>query len=128
MAENGVIIGLIVAENGVIIGHNSIVQELERRAQKQLERWLESPRRKPLVIRGARQVGKSTLVRQLARSRNLQILEVNLEQHQWLEGVFSSLNVSAILLELEAIGRRTPRADTLLFLDEIQATPSALAT
>lgn len=127
VAENWVISSHEMAETVVIISHNGIMQGLGRLAQAHLERWLESPRRKPLVIRGARQVGKSTLVRQLAEARDMQLLEVNLEQHQRLEGVFSSLDVSAILLELEAIGRMTPGPDTLLFLDEIQATPSAIA-
>lgn len=101
--------------------------ELARIAQHHLERWLDSARRKPLVIRGARQVGKSTLVRQLAAARGMPILEVNLEQHRRLETVFSALDVKAILLELEAIGRVPPGPRTLLFLDEIQATPSAIA-
>ena len=101
--------------------------EIIREAMEHLERWLDRPRRKPMVIRGARQVGKSTLVRQLAEARGMRLLEVNLEQHQRLERVFQSLDVRAILLELEAVGKMTPGPDTLLFLDEIQATPSAIA-
>jgi hypothetical protein len=79
------------------------------------------------VIRGARQVGKSTLVRRLAGARGMRLLEVNLEQHRRLERVFATLNVPGILLELEALGRTPAAPGTLLFLDEIQATPSALA-
>ena len=103
------------------------MKALVRTAQHHLERWLDGPRRKPLVIRGARQVGKSTLVRQLARARGMPILEVNLEQHRRLEAIFATLDVNAIMLELEAIGRVSPGQGTLLFLDEIQATPSAVA-
>ena len=55
------------------------------------------------------------------------ILEVNLEQHRRLEAIFATLDVNAIMLELEAIGRVSPGQGTLLFLDEIQATPSAVA-
>jgi len=100
---------------------------LVRHAHHGLERWIDGPRRKPLVIRGARQVGKSTLVRQFATSRKLRLLEVNLERHRDLEPVFASLDVGAILVELEAVGRLAPGPDVLIFLDEIQATPSALA-
>ena len=55
------------------------------------------------------------------------LLEVNLEQHRQLDAVFASLDVERILLELEVIGRVSPTPGTLVFLDEIQATPSALA-
>jgi len=99
---------------------------LERTVGTDLKRWLEAPRRRPLVIRGARQVGKSTAVRQLAAARGMPLLEVDLEQHRHLEPVFAALGVERILLELEAIGRVSPAPHTLLFLDEIQACPSAL--
>lgn len=100
---------------------------LSRNALSHLDSWIASPRRKPLVIRGARQVGKSTLVRQFAKARGMPILEVNLEQHRRLEHVFATLDVNSILLELEAIGRAAPTPQSLLFLDEVQATPSAIA-
>ncbi len=103
------------------------MEGLIRTAHLHLEHWLQSPRRKPLVIRGARQVGKSTLVRQFAAARDMPLLEVNLEQHRRLETVFATLDVKAILLELEAIGQTSPGPGTLVFLDEIQATPSAIA-
>ncbi len=80
------------------------------------------------MIRGARQVGKSTLVRDFARARSLRLVEVNLEQHRALEPVFRTLDVSPILAELEAISGVSPAGrNALVFLDEIQATPSALA-
>jgi len=67
-------------------------------------------------------------VRLFAEQAGLRLLEINLEQHRRLEPVFASLNVGRILLELEAIaGRSTGAAKSLLFLDEVQATPSALA-
>lgn len=103
------------------------MSSLPRAALSYLQTWLEAPRRKPLVIRGARQVGKSTLVREFARSASLSLLEVNLEQHRRLESVFASFDVDAILREMEAIARTPPGPGTLLFLDEIQAAPSALA-
>lgn len=79
------------------------------------------------MLRGARQVGKSTLVRQVAKDLGLQLHEINLERQLQLEPVFSSLDMDAIRMEIEAVLKQ-PLSETkgLLFLDEIQATPSAL--
>jgi hypothetical protein len=55
---------------------------MKRFAEIQLEDWLKSKDRRPLIIRGARQVGKSTLVRKFAKSKGLDLLEVNLEKNQ----------------------------------------------
>ena len=98
---------------------------MKRFAEEALLRWLSAPRRKPLVLRGARQVGKTTLVRQFAAAAGLGLCEVNLERHLYLDRVFESLDTVRILRELEALGR--VRLDgAILFLDEVQATPHAL--
>ncbi|MCP4106756.1 MAG: ATP-binding protein [Desulfobacteraceae bacterium] len=60
---------------------------MKRTAEKRLGQWLKNIRRKPLVIRGARQVGKSTLVRQFAEKNNH---EINLERYPKLTNVFAS--------------------------------------
>jgi predicted AAA+ superfamily ATPase len=82
------------------------------------------------LVRGARQVGKSTLVRQFAASHKLVLHEVNLERHPALDRVFASRNVELILRELELVCRhgRLELPGSLLFLDEIQAAPSAVAS
>lgn len=98
-----------------------------RQDEHQLSEWLSAPRRKPLVLRGARQVGKSTLVRQFAAHQGLVLNEVNLERHLHLEKIFASLDVTQIRAEIEAlVGHSITAPKSLLFLDEIQATPSAL--
>ena len=100
---------------------------MKRQDERQLSAWLSAPRRKPLVLRGARQVGKSTLVRQFAQHQGLVLNEVNLERHLRLEKVFASLDMTLIRSEIEAlVGRSITAPKSLLFLDEIQATPSAL--
>jgi predicted AAA+ superfamily ATPase len=99
-----------------------------RANETQLQDWYRTPSRKPLLLRGARQVGKSTLVRQFAARQGLELLEVNLERNLGLEQVFKSLKMDRILLELEGIlGQKVSGSNKLLFLDEIQATPHALA-
>lgn len=100
---------------------------IHRSAEKLLAAWLGKETRKPLVLRGARQVGKSTLVRQFARENGLLLNEVNLERHLRLDDVFKTTNVQNICRELEAITGRDPKGKrSLLFLDEVQATPQAL--
>jgi predicted AAA+ superfamily ATPase len=100
---------------------------MRRRAEQHLETWIQSRRRKPLVIRGARQVGKSTLVRNFASQQGLDLVEVNLERHLGLERAFATLDTGVIRDELEALtGRSLTAPNALLFLDEIQAVPVAV--
>ncbi len=99
-----------------------------RRYENELSDWLKKNNRKPLVIRGARQVGKSTLVRQFAKANNLRLFEVNLERHHQLREVIEKLDPSKIIQEVEFIcnqGRLSTK-DSLLFFDEIQGLPKAL--
>lgn len=101
---------------------------MKRLAQNELKAWHQNKKRKPLILRGARQVGKSTLVRQFATEQNLDLIEINLERHPYLDPIFQTLDTKKILAELETIvGKTILKKDTLLFLDEIQATPQALA-
>lgn len=93
-----------------------------------LKEWLSSTDRKPLVIRGARQVGKTWLVRHLAESENLNLIELNLEKRPSLASLFSTNDPRQIILNLEAAFNRTINPQkSLLFLDEIQAVPELLA-
>jgi predicted AAA+ superfamily ATPase len=100
---------------------------IERHAEQHLKEWYRSRRRKPLVLRGARQVGKSTLVRQFAANNDLALAEINLERHLYLDAVFKTLDIDRIIYELEAVaGLKINSDDTVLFLDEIQGTPHAI--
>jgi predicted AAA+ superfamily ATPase len=93
-----------------------------------LSAWNAQTKRKPLILRGARQVGKSTLVREFARTSGLILHEINLEKQLELDKVFSTLDIKKIMPELEGVLRtRIQPEGSLLFLDEIQATPNALA-
>ena len=98
-----------------------------RFAEGYLQQWLFKTRRKPLILRGARQVGKSTLVRQFANQNKLNLCEINLERHMYLNDIFKTLNIEHILQELEVIiSADIRKPGSLLFLDEIQAVPYAL--
>jgi predicted AAA+ superfamily ATPase len=100
---------------------------MRRHAESRLAKWLAGRRRKPLLLRGARQVGELTLVRQFASQNGLTLNEVNLERNLALQKVFASLETASIRAELDAVvGRSITAPKSLLFLDEIQATPAAL--
>lgn len=101
---------------------------IKRNAEAHLGHWYSKSHRKPLVLRGARQVGKSTLVRQFAALHGLALDEINLEKQPALDRVFKTLDIQKILMELEGLlGRKPGQPNSLLFLDEVQATPHALA-
>lgn len=103
---------------------------MKRNAELWLSNWYHSPHRKPLVLRGARQVGKSYLIRQLARNLGVPLYEINCEKHLHLDAVFASFNIIRIIQECEFICGaidKTAKRSGILFLDEVQATPNAIA-
>ncbi len=92
-----------------------------------LEKWLQRDKRKPLVIRGARQVGKSTLIELFAKRNELNLLNVNLERFPEMLQVFDTRNPEEIIAQIEYLPNMAAIDDnSLLFLDEIQAVPSAI--
>ncbi|WP_069470662.1 ATP-binding protein [Candidatus Marithrix sp. Canyon 246] len=102
---------------------------MKRSELSYLEQWKDKNTRKPLVIRGARQVGKSYLVRQFAQIYALDILEINFELNDDYIACFQSKDPKQIivLLELKASQKIIP-GKTLIFLDEIQTAPQVLAS
>ena len=101
---------------------------MKRKQLKALGTWLNGVDRKPLVIRGARQIGKSTLVRLFAEQIQRPLAEVNLERYPELNTVFESMSPQQILNQLEALPNIPAiGATSMLFLDEIQAAPPAIA-
>lgn len=101
---------------------------MQRQQLSFLESWRQDPNRKPLVIRGARQVGKSTLVEIFAHQSQQPLRCVNLERHPELADTFSSKDPERIIQQLEFLPKMGDISDeTLLFLDEIQAIPEAIA-
>jgi hypothetical protein len=93
-----------------------------------LIQWISSPKPKPLVIRGARQTGKSTLVRNFAADHHLNLYEVNLEYHPEMDKVFQTLDLKLIIKAIESVcNRKFTAKNSLVFFDELQSAPSALA-
>ena len=101
---------------------------MERCVYKELENWAIRSRRKPLIIRGARQVGKTWLVENLARVEFDYLIKVDFEESPELISLFEGdLNTQKICAELELrSGVDIVEGKTLLFLDEIQLCPRAI--
>ena len=74
---------------------------MDRFALNYLEKWRSKANRKPLVIRGARQVGKTYLVRLFARERFDHLLEINFERHPDAASLFASMDPKTIIQMLE---------------------------
>ncbi|RLC06121.1 MAG: AAA family ATPase [Deltaproteobacteria bacterium] len=100
-----------------------------RFALDDLKKWRSKPNRKPLIIRGARQVGKTHLVRLFAREMFSHLVEINFERDPGIASLFSTNDPKRIsrLIELQFDIPVIP-GDTLLFFDEIQAAPAILAS
>ena len=100
-----------------------------RRAKiAELIAWKNSPSRKPLIIRGARQVGKTWLMKEFGNTQYAQTVYINFEKSKRLKALFSDdFDVQRILVALQAETGLTINAkNTLLIFDEIQEVPEAL--
>lgn len=99
----------------------------ERRIQNQLHEWAEKNNRKPLILRGARQVGKTTIVEQFGKEFD-NFLSLNLEKKE-AKDLFESTDDVKMLLPLLFLYDNKPQRPgrTLLFIDEIQSSPQAVA-
>jgi len=93
----------------------------------ELRAWSDSQKRKPLILRGARQVGKTTVVNELAKNFR-QYIYLNLEttSGKTLFEDGSDINVLVQSIFLSAGKDFADRSNTLLFIDEIQAVPGAV--
>ncbi len=100
---------------------------MQRQQLQFLHTWLKNKNRKPLIIRGARQVGKSTLVDLFARENHQELCNVNLERYPELASIFFGKDPRQILQQIEFLPKINGIGEnTLLFLDEIQAVPEAI--
>lgn len=100
---------------------------LNRHIDNQLIAWKNNKRRKPLLLRGARQVGKSSAVRQLAKQFE-NYVEVNFDENDLANEIFENEKSSVeICKQLSSLfGTEIKAGTTLLFLDEIQSCLPAI--
>lgn len=100
-----------------------------RMSLDRLKNWIREANRQPLVLRGARQVGKTWLVREFAKQCNLRLVEINFERAgSDVTGIFRNKDPKTVSRSLElVVGHAIAPEESLLFLDEIQAMPEVLA-
>lgn len=100
---------------------------LKRKIISELEKWKEEAANKALLIKGARQVGKTTIVRQFAHAKYKNFIEINFEQMPMAKQAFEgNLDARTVLINLSAMGfGPLVPGETLIFFDEIQSCPKA---
>jgi len=103
---------------------------MEREAYRELLGWKSNKKRKPLVVQGARQVGKTFLINEFGRHEYKNHFHLNFEQDKHLSSLFdSSLHPQQIIENIGIyLGGKIKASNTLLFFDEIQAAPRALTS
>jgi predicted AAA+ superfamily ATPase len=99
----------------------------KRDLQIDLEKWQMQPSRKPLVIRGARQVGKTTVISEFGKNFG-QYIYLNLELPEDRQPFEQFTNIETLLQAIFFLKNKSlsQKQQTLLFIDEIQAAPEAL--
>lgn len=103
---------------------------MERTAYQALKTWKGSQLRKPLVVQGARQVGKTYLIKSFGEKEYQHILYLNFEENPELNKLFEGdLNPEKLVQHISAFtAKQVTAGATLLFFDEIQACPKALTS
>ncbi|MBW8383474.1 MAG: ATP-binding protein [Youngiibacter sp.] len=101
-----------------------------RYAIEKLKAWKAKSSRKPLIIRGARQVGKTWLMKEFGASEYENVVYVNFDNNERMNNLFEgNLDVDRLVTGLELyIGQKIDPVDTLLIFDEIQEIPKALTS
>ncbi len=101
---------------------------MKRNALQELEIWKNSTRRKPLIIKGARQVGKTWIMKEFGKTHYQQVAYINFEQSEILKTTFvTDFNIQRIIrvLQIET-GIQIDPTNTLILFDEIQEAPKGI--
>ncbi|MBP5587647.1 MAG: ATP-binding protein [Treponema sp.] len=96
---------------------------------EKLIKWKNSPHRKPLILEGARQVGKTWLIDEFGPKEFKYYIKINCDNNPEVSDLFSDYDTQRILRVISAIAKKPvkPR-ETLIFFDEIQELPKALGS
>ena len=102
---------------------------MKRTAIAKLTAWKTSANRKPLVIRGARQVGKTWLMKEFGKQEFKNFVYINFDSNPDMANLFEgSLQISRLIAGLQIYSGQKITTDTLLIFDEIQEVPRALSS
>lgn len=101
-----------------------------RAAMEDLKIWKDKPNKKPMIIRGARQVGKTWLMKEFGKIAFQDYVYINFENNRVMKELFSSdLDTRRIMTGVELYsGKKIDPSSTLLIFDEIQEVPQALTS
>jgi predicted AAA+ superfamily ATPase len=100
---------------------------MQRLFKKTLLKWKNSPTRLPLIVRGARQVGKTFIIEDFGKEEFKNCVNINFEFSPIYKQCFETFEPKSILSQIELLTRqKIVPGETLLFLDEIQQCPKAL--
>ena len=101
---------------------------MRRSAFDDLREWADADQKRPLIVRGARQVGKTWLVENFAREHLGDVATINVERHSEMRAMLADPSPRANLAAIEALlGKPIEPGRCLLFFDEIQALPDLFA-
>lgn len=101
-----------------------------RIAIEKLYKWKDSKHRKPLIIEGARQVGKTWLMKEFGKKAYNDTVYINFDSNSRMADLFvSDLDTERLIMGIELyVGRKINSENTLLIFDEVQEVPRALAS
>ena len=101
-----------------------------RIAIEKLYKWKDSKHRKPLIIEGARQVGKTWLMKEFGKKAYNDTVYINFDSNSRIADLFvSDLDTERLIMGIELyVGRKINSENTLLIFDEVQEVPRALAS
>ncbi|MBK5240766.1 ATP-binding protein [Clostridium sp.] len=101
-----------------------------REAIKYLNNWKDGKHRKPLIIRGARQVGKTWIMKEFGKTRYEKLAYINFDNNERMESLFSgNFDISRIIIALQIeSGVKIECNNTLIIFDEVQEVPRALTS
>ncbi|HOF54814.1 MAG TPA: AAA family ATPase [Prolixibacteraceae bacterium] len=103
---------------------------MEREAYSNLLQWKNNPSRKPLLVRGARQVGKTWLIKEFGQHEYAKVAYVNFERSKYLQNLFAEhYDIDRIITVVQIeTGVQVNATDTLIVFDEIQEAQGGLSS
>lgn len=102
---------------------------MERSIYSSLKKWKDSPTRKPLILQGARQVGKTYILKEFGAREYSEVVYINCDDNNDMQNMFVDYDIDRIIRSMSAIsGISIKPSTTLLILDEIQEVERGLAS
>ena len=118
----------IFGENVIMSSRKTVMKLLKRKIDTYLENWKKDPDHKPLIVKGARQIGKTKSIEKFGHSNYKYFIEINFVLQEGYRSIFDDgYEVDSIIKNISFINSsaRFEPGNTLIFFDEIQFVPKA---